>query len=130
MVPGCVKRAPTDRGDQDAGITQPRDNLYPIPVEWKTLLASISGGSPRTHLTPRAGLSSSSDTLVIVRQIFGIGWKMQNVVAFANIPLILRRFFLANPRKRLHNPSKLLSFPSSSLLIPGPPTAISPLKRV
>ena len=66
---GCVKRAPASRGDQDAGITQPRDNLYPIPVEWKTLLASPRDGSPRTHLTPLVRLSSSSDTLVIASQI-------------------------------------------------------------
>ena len=30
---GCVKLAPADRGGQDAGITQPRDNFFVIPVD-------------------------------------------------------------------------------------------------
>ena len=29
---GCVKRAPAARGDQGAGIMQPRDHSQPIPV--------------------------------------------------------------------------------------------------
>ena len=35
---GCVKRAPMARGDQDAGITQPRDHSLADPCIYKTAL--------------------------------------------------------------------------------------------